>query len=1187
MMQSVGKVYPLYFATAPEAPTGSWRANVKAGGAEFAKVIRIETVKPNRLKINLDFGKDQLYASDGDISGNLSSSWLHGAPASGLRAVVEAQLRSTNTTFEKFKNYEFDDPARDFSSEPKVIFDRNLNENGEAQFTASLLDNALVPGKLSATFKTRVFERGGDFSSDNFTLPYHPFRTYAGISIPENKYGEKRLDINKDGTLNFVAVNADGNPMRNRNLSVGIYRVEWRWWWDEGADYVSRYNSSEHYDAQQKRSLTTNAQGEASWNVKVDNWGRYLVRVCDTESGHCAGDFFYAGYPWHDDDSQSRSAAAMLPFSSDKEKYNVGEEVELTIPAGEVGRYLVTLENGTKVVESFWIDSKAGENTFTFETTPEMTPNVYAHVSLVQPHAQAQNDLPIRMYGVIPIYVEDPATRLKPEIKMPDELKPEQTFTVEVSESSGKPMTYTLAVVDEGLLGLTRFNTPNPWDAFFAREALGVRTWDVYDHVLGAYGGQLERILSIGGDGEINREAAQDQANRFKPVVMHLGPFELKARRKAKHEIKLPNYIGAVRTMVVASGDGAYGAAEKTTPVKKPLMILATLPRVLGPGESLKLPVNVFAMDNKVKNVNVSVAESSGLVNISGPKTKAISFDKPGDGLLEFDIQVAENIGVAKFTITAQGGGERASQEIEIQVRNPNPVVTDVFATVLNPNADWSQAIKPVGMRGTNEGILEVSNIPPINLGERLDYLIRYPYGCLEQTLSGGFPQLYVNKLMELNDEQKNRVPNNIKATIDRLKQFQTETGGFAYWPGNSSPDHWSTSYAGHFLLEAKALGYSVPNNLLNNWEGFQKKVARMWDAKLKDYGFMSDQAHQLNQAYRLYTLALAKKPEMGAMNRLRETRNLSLQAKWRLAAAYAAAGKPEVAKSITKGLSRSVPDYRELAYTYGSDLRDEAMILETMVLLGDREAAGQQVRDLSDALSNSRWYSTQTISYALLAIGKFVGDSEVGNRYTFTYTLNGRTVNAGSTAPIMQIEVPAGQAGNVTLKNTSQATLFARLILKGQPVTGQETANSSNLNINVTYRSLDGRSIDPSTIPQGTDFVAQVRVTHPGTRAIPYREMALEQIFPSGWEILNTRLDNLQSFTASSTPEYQDVRDDRVQTFFDIFQGQTQTYTVRLNAAYQGRFYLPAVSCGAMYDNSINARVPGKWVEVVQPSTI
>ncbi len=1184
---SAGNVYALYFATSPDAPTGSWMAKVKAGGAEFDRVIRIETVKPNRLKINLDFGKKELFAASEPNSASLNAAWLHGAPAKGLRALVEVELKAVPTRFEKFKDLKFDDPARDFYADPKVIFDNNLDENGNATVRASLLDNSsTAPGKLSATFKTRVFEKGGEFSSDNFTLPYYPFPAYAGVGIPTNQYGEKQLDVNKNSNLRFAAVDASGNPLANRTLSIGLYRVEWRWWWDEGSDYVSRFNSSNHYAAVQKRTVTTDARGIAVWNMKVDEWGRYLVRVCDTQSGHCAGDFFNAGYPWYeDDDIQARSAAAMLPFQADRAKYNVGETVTLTIPTGEVGRALITIENGTKVLQSFWADAKKGKNTITFKTTADMTPNVYAHVELLQPHAQVKNDLPIRMYGVIPIMVEDPKTRLQPVLKMPETLQPEQTVTVEVSEKNSKTMSYTLAVVDEGLLGLTRFNTPNPWDAFFAREALGVRTWDVYDYVLGAYGGELERVLSIGGDGELNRTAAQDRANRFQPVVMHLGPFELKGGRSAKHQIKLPNYVGAVRTMVVAVGDGAYGMAEKTTPVRKPLMILATLPRVLGPGESLKLPVNVFAMEPKVKNVTVTVAESSGLASLA-QKSQSISFNQPGDGLVEFDLQMAEKVGVAKFTITAQGNGETAKQEIEIEVRNPNPIVTNVLAKTLNPNEEWLQNFDPVGMRGTNQGILEISNIPPINLGERLNYLLQYPYGCLEQTLSGGFPQLYVNKLTELNDAQKKAVPNNIKATIERLKQFQTENGGFATWPGGSTPDQWSTSYAGHFLLEAKALGYTVPANMLDRWVKFQKKVARMWDPRQKEYGFVSDQSHELNQAYRLYTLALAKDAETGAMNRLRESKNLSLQAKWRLAAAYAISGKPEVAKTLTKGLARSVPAYTELSYTYGSNLRDEAMILETLTLMGEKETAGQQVRDLAESLSSSQWYSTQALGFSLLAIGKFVGASEVGKRYTFTYALNGKSVNAGSTTPLFQIAVPAENAGKFSVKNTGQAMLFARLILRGQPVAGGETAAANNLNVSVSYKTLDGRSLDPTRIAQGTDFIAEVKVIHPGTRAMPYRELALRQIFPSGWEILNTRLEdgNLGLF-ASAVPKYQDFRDDRVHTFFDLFQNQTQTYVIRLNAAYQGRFYLPATACEAMYDNTISARTAGRWVEVIVPS--
>lgn len=1186
----VGNVYPLHFRTMPDAPTGSWVAKVKAGGALFDKVLRVETVKPNRIKIDLDFGQKSLSKAQEPLNVRLQANWLHGAPARNLKAKVEVELKSKTTSFESYSNYKFDDPARSFYASPKVLFDNQLDDQGYANFSSNLINNQNAPGQLSANFKTRVFEKSGDFSTDNYTTDYNPYSTYTGISIPENQYGEKRMDINQAGELNFVAVDNQGKALANRKLKVGLYRVEWRWWWDNGYDNVSRYNTSNHYDAQQTADLVTNSRGEISWSTTVDDWGRYLVRICDQESGHCSGDYFYAGYPWYGEDNQYREAAAMMTFTSDKMAYDVGETVKLNIPTGQVGKALVTIENGSNVLESFWFESKEGENEFSFKTTEAMTPTAYAHVALIQPHAKVENDLPIRLYGVIPIKVEDEKTKLKPTLKMPEELQPNQTFTVEVGEDNGQPMAYTIAVVDEGLLSLTRFKTPNPWDVFYAREALGVHTWDVYDQVLGAYGGDLERVLNIGGGLELKPKDADSKANRFEPVVRHLGPFQLKKGKKAKHEITLPNYVGAVRTMVVAANDGAYGSAEKTSPVRKPLMVLATLPRVLSPGEQLKLPVNVFAMDRKVKNVSVQLEESSGLANIVNGNTQNISFNQAGDQLVNFDVNIGEGVGVAKFKVTASGNGETASQEIEIQVRNPNPVLTDVFPKILQEGENWSKSFDAVGMTGTNDGVLEISSIPPINLGKRLDYLLRYPYGCIEQTISSGFPQLYVGQLLDLNERQKEKIPNNIKATIDRVKQFQTSPGGFAYWPGQTTPDHWGSNYAGHFLLEAQALGYAIPAGILENWAKFQKKTAKMWDPKLSEYGFYRRQSHELTQAYRLYTLALAKKPDLASMNRLRNVKDLSAQARWRLAAAYALAGKKEVADQLIDGVSSNFEGYRELSYTYGSGIRDRAMALETILLLEDESAAANLVKYISEEMSSERWHGTQTIAYCLLSVGKYAGGNGIAKSFNFSYDLgNGKTINAGSNTPVFQVEIPIDEQNvrQINVSNTSKVPLFARVILKGQPLVGNETSAENDLDMQVNYKDTEGNSIDPASIAQGTDFIAEVSIKHPGRRPMPYKEMALDQIFPSGWEIMNTRMDNVQQFKQVSKYDYQDIRDDRVNTFFDVSEGQRVTYRVQLNAAYQGRFYLPATKCEAMYDASINARKAGQWVEVTAPKSI
>src|SRR5690606_19995340 len=176
--------------------------------------------------------------------------------------------------------------------------------------------------------------------------------------------------------------------------------------------------------------------------------------------------------------------------------------------------------------------------------------------------------------------VIDKNTVLQPQISMPEVLRPEQKATIKVSEKSGRAMTYTLAIVDDGLLDLTRFKTPNAWDKFYAREALGVKTWDVYNDVIGAYGGKVNQVFSIGGDEDIGG-GENKNADRFKPVVRYLGPFKLQKGKSNVHKVQLPNYIGSVRTMVVAgnAATSAYGSTEKATPVRSPLMVLASLPR--------------------------------------------------------------------------------------------------------------------------------------------------------------------------------------------------------------------------------------------------------------------------------------------------------------------------------------------------------------------------------------------------------------------------------------------------------------------------------------------------------------------------------------------------------------------------------------------------------------------------------
>lgn len=1191
-------VYAFATSTESSAPTGTWNARVMVGGATFSKDIKIETIMPNRLKLRLDFGKDKIYSDAEKAKGELEVKWLHGAIAKNLKAKVDVTLNQQSTTFKGYDKYTFDDPATRFYTEQQTIFEDRLNEEGKASVLPDFKVKSSAPGMLKASFICRVFEEGGNFSIDRFSLPYSPFSSYVGLRMPEgNGYGNT-LVTDTNHVIQIATLDEQGKPVSRNKLMVKVYKVQWRWWWDHYGDDLGQYAGDQYHQPYYAQEISTvNGKGQFVLRVNRPDWGRFLVRITDPESGHSAGETVYVDWPAWAGRSQKDNGegASILSFTADKEKYAPGDQMKLIIPSSEGGRVLVSLETGTKVLRTTWAETKKGTTEVLLPVTPEMAPNIYAHVTLVQPHAQTLNDLPIRMYGVIPVSVEDPMTHLRPVIRTAEFWRPEEKASVTVSEESGKPMTYTLAMVDEGLLDITRFETPDPWKNFYTREALGVRTWDMYDQVIGAFGALMQKLLAIGGDGDAAGKGGA-KANRFKPMVKFMGPFHLEKGQKTTHEFMMPRYVGSVRVMVVAAepsekagGSAAYGSADKAVAVKKPVMVLATLPRVVGPNETVDLPVTVFAMEKSVKNVTVEVQANKYFSPLEGTK-KTINFKSTGDEVINFPMKINPVLGIGKVTVVATSGKEKATFDIEIDVRAPNPKITDFLEAVIEPGKSWNTDYQPVGMAGTNKGTLEISSIPPVNLDYRLKYLIQYPHGCVEQTTSSAFPQLFLADIMELNSDFKSSIDNNIKAAIRRLTTFQTSSGGMGYWPGDAEPNDWGSSYAGHFLLEAEAKGFDVPSNLLENWKKYQKKLANTWTYKSKTHSnwYYND---DLMQAYRLYTLALAKSPELGAMNRLREAPELSVNARWRLAAAYALAGQAEVARKMIQSAPTRVNKYSEMSYSYGSSERDEAMIIEALCILNDRLKAVPMVKDLSNALSSSAyWMSTQTTSYALIAISRFAKVGDNTGTLSYSYSVNGsEAVNKNTKLPLSQIKmnIKGSEAGKVSVTNTGKGMMYARVVLEGIPEAGDATSAESNLGMNISYHRMDGSELDVTRLEQGTDFYAEVTISNTGIRNQWYKEMALTQIFPSGWEIHNTRMDEVESTIKSSWPTYQDIRDDRVYTYFDVGRTTPVTFRIILNAAYLGRFYLPTVLCEAMYDNTIHARKPGKWVEVVRPGAI
>lgn len=1163
-------VYVFDVPTRAEDPTGTWHAYFKVGGATFHKSLMIESIKPNRLKINLNLGPE---AIDGGAKTELglTSEWLTGPPAANLKANVRMTLRRGGSTFKGFEGYDFTNPLSEYTASEYDLLDSRLGPDGHASVSVDMPAAEGAPGMLSAEILASVQEEGGDISFSTLTLPFSPYSSYVGINVPVKGEGDW-LEADRDYALKVATVDKEGKRVQGVNLTYSIYKLKWSWWWESRSESLDSYVNSPSVEPATTGTIIS-GKGDSTVPFRVDypDWGRYLVIVKDNDSGHICGKVLYVDWP----ESRGRASKAdpdaltMLTFSTDKEKYNVGDVVKVYIPSAKKGQALISLENSREVLSRAWVKANGGQDVeYSFTVTPEMAPNFYVHVTLLQPHERADNDLPIRLYGVRPVMVDNKESHLEPVISMPDLLRPEQEFTVKVKEKDGRPMTYTLAIVDEGLLDLTNFKTPDPWKSMYEKEALGVSTWDLYDDVIGAWSGRFSPMFSIGGDETLVRGSKKD--NRFNPVVMFEGPYTLQSG-SASHKMKIPMYVGSVRVMVIAARNASYGSTEKTVPVKSPLMTLTSLPRALSEGETISMPVNIFVLEDGVKDAKVTVS-TEGPLKVVGEASASAHFDKTGDQIVRFSLESA-GTGPAKVEIKAEGGGKTYHETVRIDVNSANPNVLTSTSLSLKQGETKSFTFTPFTGSDDNWAELELSNCPSINSDMVFTKMSEYPYRCTEQIAAMGMTLLSIRE--SLSENKQKTVDKAIPELVQLICQRQRPDGGFALWDDSPDSQSWISSMAGEFLMKASRNGASVSRGVLASWSRYQKRAVQ--DYRNSDTRFLWD----LEQAYRLYTLALNGETENGAMNRLKEAQGRSSQATWMLASAYSLSGKKAVAQEIIASLKPEFNGYSEKDRTYGSPLRDKSMALESFVLSDMTDKAYDLAQDIASDIAREK-FSSQEIAFAIKAMTALAEKSGTG-MLSANVTHGSKTMPVTSARSSAKVSIDP-ESGKVDIENTSEGTIHAHLTLSHIPDAGTKVdARADGASIKVTYKGRDGKVLNPKEIAQGTEFTAVVTVTN-GSALKALDNMALMMKFPSGWEAINERLfAGTEEGSDQEKVEHLDLRDDACIWHFSLPKSSYKTFSIRFKAAYEGEFVLPSVKCEDLYNPHVFACTASSMTKVTR----
>ena len=1167
--------YTWKFKTNLDSETGIWKIEVQVGDSKFIKDISIETIVPYKIKVDTKVPEKIDLKNNQNLEISIKSNYLFGAPADNLNYNTELDVREKEIKFEKYQNYNFKNPTS-YSYYYREDKSGVLDKSGEGKINFDVKKIAPQNINLTGILTTRVIETGGRPVIKKDMVELNKFDTYVGVEIPKDRYVKIGDKIN----LQVISVSEDGkNLIPDRKLIYRVYKNEYSWWWDYGSydSFVKSIKTDRNTSLiYEKEFLSSEKPYLIDYEIKEE--GEIFVEVEDVETKQSTGINLYAS-TWQD--SSINQKIDKLKIETDKEKYNIGDMAKVTFEGTKGAKALVTIEKSGKILERFWIDADNLKNDYDFKVTEEMFPNVYVSIGLFQDYENLENDRPLRLYGAVPILVENENTKLKIDIETPKEIKPNEKFKVKIKNLENKKINYTVAVVDQGLLDITGFTTPDPWQYFYQKEALQGEYFDNYSEIMGKTFGKIHEILKTGGDvfaeemasvasSQRMKNLGLEDVQRFKPVSMFKGVLETDENRVGEVEFTMPNYMGAVKVMVVGADGEKYGSKESEILVKAPVVADITLPRNLKVKDEFQIPIKVFALEENLGEVEVKI-ESFGKT-----QSQKLSFSKKENKTIYFDEKVPNEVGNSEIKISVSSKNYSYDNKVEINIDSNNPYTYINEIKILKKDEEISYDQPKDFIKGTVKSYVTISNAPILGIDSRLAWLIRYPYGCVEQTTSTMFPQIYIDKLTKSKKFNKSEILKNINGGIEKLIKFQLYDGSFAYWIGGDT-DIWATNYVGHFLVEAKNLGYYIPNEMYEKWKDFAKHLTKSSDENLD------------TRVYAIYILSLTNSPEISQLNLIYENYfdKLNNISKWFVASAYKNIGEEKLAKEIASKLDFSLANNEEFrTYSYGSDLRDKSIILGAYYNIFGK-VNEKLYNEIIGEIKSNEWLSTQSLGYSLMTLAKLTnnailneveGEVIVDDEQTLFKTENG----------IFEKNI-SENSKNIKIVSKSDNNIFVEYSWEGIPVNHKMENIEKNIKIERNYYDKNGKSIDPKFLSSGDSFWLEIKLLPVDPKKPFYiNEMALVQILPTGWEIENIRAVNGQYpewilSKIKNDIEYEDIRDDRVMWFFDYntYNAKNESFFIKVNVVTKGKFDFPGTKAEGMYNENYQAYLKGFEVEV------
>jgi uncharacterized protein YfaS (alpha-2-macroglobulin family) len=1148
------------------ARTGNWSAYAyldPAGQPVGSITFLIEEVVPARIEVKLKPDRDFVAPAE-PFSVSADAQYLYGAPAGDLSVKASVAISRQDQPPEKYPGFVFTLADETVSVVQVPLEDSRTDADGKVSLPIELAEIPDTPQPLKATLTVEVYEVGGRPVIETVELPIRHRPMQVGI---KPLFGDGIVPDGGEAAFEVVAINADGTPAAAANLRYQLVYEDWnyQWFYSNGSwDYEVIVR-----DQPRESGELSTAVGAPSRIAHHVDWGQYRLEVFDPDSGAAASVRFSSGW-WAA--PGTASTPDKLQVVADKETYETGDTAKVSIKPPFDGPIMLAIATD-RILKTRTVDATTDGIVMDVPVDAAWGAGAYVLATAYRPSPAEATHSPSRAIGVawIPL---DPADRsLQIAMEVPAETMPRQTVEIPLTVSGAADLQeayVTLAAVDEGILQLTDFQSPDPVGYLFGKRRLGLDVRDLYGNLINGRDGRRGTIRS-GGDSEaMARRGAPPPTIQL--VALFSGIVALDAEGKARIPLDLLDFNGRLRLMAVAYDGDKVGSAESALIVRDPVVVLSSMPRFLASGDDSELSLTIQNVGGAAGKYEVELTPYGAVTLAESP---AISHELAVGGSAVSRTKIeAVGSGEGRIAMSVTGpDGYRLDRDLPIGVRPPQLPIVERTARRLAPGESLTlnSAALERFVPGSGELYASFSPTPNLDVPGLLRSLDRYPYGCLEQTTSRALPLLYVGDvatLWQVNDERADanvraRVQHAVYSVIER----QRFDGGFGLWSSDAPVENWLSSYAMEFLLRARHEGYTVPD--------FAVRQGLKWlDEYSRNYRVDDSEAIGA-RAYAYYVLASAKAGDISGLRYLHDNylrRVPSALAAAQMGAALALLGDQQRAGEAFKAALERVDRERRWMRDYGSSLRDLAAIVTLMI---ESRMSTEDPAPLVDRLANLQfgqtYLTTQEQAWLIMAAYTVAG-AKPGN---MVLDVDGAAQQPRREA--LNLKPDGDQlAKGMKVTNAGTDTVWTVATVMGSPAQDLPP-EAQGFTIERRYYTLAGEDVQPISVKQSDMLVV---VISGSSESDVYNQALLIDLLPAGFEVENARLADTRStdelaWLPELTPTlYTEFLDDRFVAAFDLDWGRrsyTAAYLVR--AVTPGTYRLPAAQIEDMYQPQYRAR--------------